>query len=206
MMQFKGQWLLPLLAVGIASAQTAPTKVGIINIQGALVATKDGQKAAQELEARFAPKRKDIEKRQQNIQTLQAQLQKGGSVLSDEQKRKLMADIDQQTKSLNRDVEDAQGDLEQEQGKMLSELYQKMQVVIDKYAREKGFALILDVSSQQTPVLYAANEIEITKDIIELYDKSAPSAPPAPTGAFAPKPAAAPPPAALTPIPASKKK
>ncbi len=201
-MHWKRQWLLALLAAGIATAQTAPTKVGIINIQGALVATKDGQKAVQELETRFAPKRKEIEKRQQNIQTLQAQLQKGGSVLSDDQKRKLMGDIDQQTKTLNRDVEDAQGELEQEQGKMLSELYQKMQVIIDKYAKEKGYALILDVSSQQTPVLYAANEVEITKEIIELYDKNAPSAPA--EGTAAPKPAASP--ASLSPIPAAKKK
>jgi outer membrane protein len=48
--------------------------------------------------------------------------------------------------------------------------------VIDKYARDNGFALILDVSSPQTPVLYAANSIDITQAIVELYDKNAPSA------------------------------
>ena len=46
-------FMLPLLALGVAlsaQAQGAPSKVGVINIQGAIVTTKDGQKAASELE------------------------------------------------------------------------------------------------------------------------------------------------------------
>jgi outer membrane protein len=199
-MQNKLQWLLlPLLATqmaGIAAAQT-PTKVGIISVQQALVATKDGQKAVQELEQQFAPKRKELEKRQQAVQQMQAQLQKGSAVLSEEQRRKLMADIDQQTKAFNRDQEDYSAELEQAQGKILQELGQKMMAVLDKYAKEKGFAIILDVSNQQTPVLYAANEVDVTKDIIELYDKSSGAA-----ASSAPAAAAAPAPAA----PAAKKK
>lgn len=190
----KSLWMLPLLAsqlVGLAAAQ-APTKIGIISIQNAIVATKDGQAAVSNLEQQFAPKRKEIEKKQAGVQQLQAQLQKGSTVLSEDQRRKLMADIDIQTKSFNRDAEDFSAELEQAQGKILQDLGQKMMAIIDKYSKEKGFAVILDVSSQQTPVLYAATEVDITKDIIELYDKSAGSmpAPAAKPGAMTPPPPA----------------
>jgi len=202
-MQNKLQWLLlPLLAtqmVGIAAAQ-APTKIGIISVQQALVATKDGQRAVQELEQQFAPKRKELEKKQQAVQQMQAQLQKGSAVLSEDQRRKLMGDIDQQTKAFNRDQEDYSAELEQAQGRILQELGQKMMAVLDKYAKEKGFAIILDVSNQQTPVLYAANEVDVTKDIIELYDKNAGTAAPAA------KPAPAAPAPAAPAAPAPKKK
>jgi len=100
---------------------------------------------------------------------------------------------------LNRDTEDAQADFEQDQNRILQELGQRMMVVIGKYARDNGYALILDVSSPQTPVLYAANGIDITSDIVALYDKNTP------TDATPPKPAAAPPkPPAVAP-PATKK-
>jgi outer membrane protein len=195
-MQVKSTWLLPIVAaqvLGIATAQAPPTKVGIININAAIANTKDGQKALQDLEVRFAPKKKELEKKQEGIKALQAQLQKGGTVLSDDQKRKLMGDIDSQTKSYNRDLEDASAELEQEQSKLFQELGGKMMSVIDKYAKERGYAVILDVSNQQTPVLYAANEVDITKEMIESYDKSAPTAAPAKPGATpAPKPAAPP--------------
>jgi outer membrane protein len=69
--------------------------------------------------------------------------------------------------------------------------------VIIKYARDNGYAVILDVSSQQTPVLYASDGIDITQDIIALYDKNAPSAssanPATPPPPAATKPAATPP-------------
>src|SRR5260370_20230610 len=190
-------FVLPLLALGVAlsaQAQGAPSKVGVINIQGAIVTTKDGQKAASELETRSAPKRKELEAKQNEINQLKDQLQKGQNTLSDATKAELYKNIDSKTKILNRDVEDAQAEFDQDQQKILQQLGQKMMAVIDKYAKDNGYTLILDVSSAQTPVLYASNTIDVTKDIIELYDKNAPSAAstapaPAVTRAPAPKPA-----------------
>jgi outer membrane protein len=150
----------------------APTKIGIINIQQAIVSTDEGQKAAKELDSKAAPRKKELEKLQADIRGLQEQLNKMSSVGSDEQKRKLMADIDQRTKSFNRQVEDAQAELDQEQGKVLNELGGRMLAVLDKYAKENGYAVILDVSSQQTPVLYAANSVDVTRDVVALFNKA----------------------------------
>lgn len=177
-----------IAAFGQGAAQ--PSKVGIIHIQNTIVATKDGQKALSELQARFEPKRKELEKKQGEVQALQEQLRKGSNTMSDDAKQKLVRDIDARLKTFNRDSEDAQTEWDQEQGKILNELGQKLMVVIDKYARDNGFALILDVSSPQSPVLYAANGIDITNDIVALYDKNSPGAAPAAVTPAAPKPVA----------------
>jgi outer membrane protein len=180
----------------LAQAQTAPAtppqapaqaKVGIIAFQNAIIATKDGQKAAADLTAKFGPRKSELEKKQSTIAQLQEQLRKGSNTMSEEAKQKLMREIDQTTKSLNRETEDAQAELDQEQNKITQELGQRIMAVMDKYARDNGYTLILDVSSQQSPVLFAASGTDITQDVIALYDKNAPSA-------VAPaKPAAAPP-------------
>jgi outer membrane protein len=194
---------MALGVAGIAAAQ-APTKIAVIQIQGALVATKEGQKAAADLETKMAPRKKELEGRQAEIKDLQDRLQKGGNTLSDSAKEDLTRNIDQKTKSYNRQIEDAQAELEQEQQKVLNLLGQKMMQVIDKYAQQNGYAVVLDVSNPNTPVLYASNTVDITKDIVDLYDKAAPSAPAAATPAAAPaRPAAAAPkPAAPKPAPA----
>lgn len=170
-----------------ARAQTAPTKVGVINIQSALVSTKDGQKAVSDLQARQAPKQKDLEKKQADIKALQDSLNRGGNAMSEQSKEELMRSIDTKTKQFNRDLQDARADADQDEQKVLNELGQRMMVVIDKYARDHGFSVILDVSNPQTPVLYASNSVDITKDIIDLYDKNSPgpvttSSSPAATG------------------------
>ena len=180
-----------------AQAPAHSSKVGVINIQGALVSTKDGQKAAAELESKATPKRKELEGKQNEINTLKDQLQKGANTLSDQSKQSLYREIDVKTKSLNRAVEDAEAEFNQDQQKVLQQLGQKMMVIIDKYARDNNYTLILDVSAQNTPVLYASNTIDITKDIIELYDKNAGTAA-APATSAAPK-LAAPPPASPKP-------
>jgi outer membrane protein len=198
---------LPAIALGaalLAQAQTAPpqtppqAKVGIIAFQNAIIATKDGQKAAADLTAKFGPRKSELEKKQSTIAQLQEQMRKGSNTMSEEAKQKLAREIDQTTKALNRETEDAQAELDQEQNKITQELGQRIMAVMDKYAKDNGYTLILDVSSQQSPVLFAASGTDITQDVIALYDKNSPSAAttsakPATPPPAAAKPAAAPP-------------
>src|ERR1700676_4330076 len=189
-------------AAAPAAASAPPTKVAVIQIQAALAATKEGQKAAADLEVKLSPRKKDLDGKQAEIKDLQERLQRGGNTLSDSAKEDLTRNIDTKTKSYNRQLEDAQAELEAEQQKLVNVLGQKMMAVIDKYAQQNGFAIVLDVSNQNTPVLYASNTVDITKEVIDLYDKTsftptssgtpARSAPPAARPAAAPAPSAAP--------------
>ena len=153
------------------------------------------------MQARFAPKKADLDKKQADIAALQDTLRKGSATMSEEAKAKLMRDIDANNKSLQRDTEDAQADLDQEQGKIMQELGNKVMAVLEKYATANGYALVLDVSNQQTPVLWAAPSIEITTDIVKLYDQANPGTA-APAAAKAPV-SAAPRPAAVAPASAA---
>ncbi len=181
-----------------AGAQTAPNKVGVIHIQNAIVSTRDGQKASADLSARYEPKRKEIEQKQNEINGLQDQLKRGSNTLSEEAKQSLMRDVDQRTRSFNRVTEDAQSDFEQDRNRLLQELGQRLMIVIQKYAQDNGYSLIIDISAPETPVLWAATAIDITNDIVGLYDKNAP--PPA----QAPAPAAPKAVSPLKPAPAKK--
>jgi len=204
--------VFPALVLGMAAmvhAQT-PAKVAIIHVQNAILQTKDGQKAASDLQGRFAPKKADLDKKQADIAAPQDTFRKGSATMSEEAKAKLTRDIDANNKSLQRDTEDAQADLDQEQGKIMQELGNKVMAVLEKYATANGYALVLDVSNPQTPVLWASQTIDITGDIVKLYDQAnpgtgAPAAAKAPAGTApaAPRPAATTPSA---PAPAPKKK
>jgi len=203
-----GMALAQAPAAAPAAASAPPTKVAVIQIQAALAATKEGQKAAADLEVKLAPRKKDLDGKQAEIKDLQERLQRGGNTLSDTAKEDLTRNIDAKTKSYNRELEDAQAELEQEQQKVVGTLGQKMMAVIDKYAQQNGFAIVLDVSSQNTPVLYASNTVDITKEVIDLYDKTVftPSAAPATSGGAAARPAppaARPAPATAAPKPAA---
>jgi outer membrane protein len=147
-----------------AWAQQAASKVGVISVQGAIVGTKDGQKASQELEAKFAPKKKDIDSRTAEITQMEDQLRKGGNLMSEDKRQQMERDVDEKKKRLQR---------------VLQGLSQRMMAVIEKYAKDNGYNMILDVSNPNTPVLYASSGIDITQDIISLYDKTSTNGGPA---------------------------
>ena len=194
--------VFPALALGLAAlahAQAAaPTKVAIISVQQAILQTKDGQKASGDLQTKFTPRRDELAKKDANIKALQDQMKKGSATMSEEAKTKIARDIDSNQKSLQRDSEDFDADVQQEEGKIMQDLGQKMMDVIIKYATQNGFAVVLDVSNQQTPVLWADPSADITTEIIKLYDQAHPGTGPAPA---ATKPAA--PPAGMPKPPAN---
>jgi outer membrane protein len=198
---------LALFAAAIAGAQgPPPTKVGVIQVQAALTGTKDGQKAVAEFQSKMAPKSKEMERKRQEIQDLQDKLSKGGNAMAQQAKDDLARTIDTKTKSYNRDMEDAQAEFQGEERKMLEELSGKMQVVIEKYGVANGYTLLLDVSNQNTNVIWISTAIDVTKDIIDLYDKMNPGGPTTkPTSMPMNKPAAPATPPTAAPAPAPKK-
>jgi len=202
---------LPVLAVGMAALAhaQAPTKVAIIHVQNAILSTKEGQKAAGDLTTKFAPKKAELDKKQADLATLQDQLRKGSATMSEDVKAKLMREFDSGNKNLQRDTQDAQDELDQEQGKLMQELGNKMLGVIEKYATQNGISLVIDVSNPQTPVLWASQTIDITGDIVKLYDQAFPGTGPAPGAApktSAPAPVSKTSVPTSTPPPAPKKK
>jgi len=215
----KNLLVFPAFALGFAAlahAQATPTKVAIISVQQAILQTKDGQAASAALQAKFLPKRQELEKKQASIQGLQDQMKKGSATMSDDAKNKLARDIDANTKSLQRDSEDFDADVQQEEGRIMQDLGAKIMDVIIKYATQNGYAMVLDVSNQQTPVLWADPSADITTEIIKLYDAAhpgtgaaKPAAPSAAPAGTAKPPAPAPAPAGTakpqTPPPAAKK-
>ena len=77
---------------------------------------------------------------------------------------------------------------EQEQNKVFQDMVMKLNAVVAQYATQNGYAVVLDVSNQQSPILWAAASTDITNDIVKLYDQAHPVA----AGAPAAKPPAPP--------------
>jgi outer membrane protein len=168
------------LTAPVASAQTpAPTKVAVIDIQAAIAQTNDGQKAGADMKTKFTPKQDELQKKQRDVEGLQEQLRKGQNTLSEDNRQKMMREIDQKTNSLKRDGDDFNQDVQTETQRIMGDLYPKMITVLNKYATENGYAVVLDYSSQQTPILFAATSVDVTKDIIAIYNKTSSFAPPA---------------------------
>lgn len=187
----------PALVLGQDPSIGAGAKIGVINIQLAITNTAEGKSALGELQKKYEPKRTDLQQKNQEIASLQDQLNKQSATLSDDERARLTRTIEEKQRLFKREQDDAQSDFQADQQEMVQRIGQKMVKVINDYAQQNGFSLVMDDS--QLPIYYVAKGVDITEPIIKLYDAANPVA-----GATSTSTSAAP--AHRTPTPAAKAK
>ncbi len=180
----KMRFVVPVFAAlalsSIAAAQTAskaadvPAKVGVIDFQGAIAGTAEGKKDAAQLQGEFAPRQNELAGISKQIDDLNTKLRTGQNTLSDDEKARIQTQINQLTQSGQRKQQDLSDDMNAREQDFVQEIGSKMVQVVDKYAKENGYSVIIDGGSQSSTVVWAAPQVNITEPIISLYDSTYP--------------------------------
>ena len=190
-----------------AWAQGSPVnpaaKLGVINLRQAIGLTAEGKQASAELQSQFAPRQTELENLNKQINDLRQRLQTGQATLNEEEKARLTAQGQKLTTQLDRKQNEYQEDLNGATSDVFERIGRKMLDVLERYSRENGYTAVFDTSTQNSPFLYVSNTIDVTQDIIRLYDQSYPvkggTTTPAAAKPATPKPAAQQPPAQKPP-------
>jgi outer membrane protein len=185
-------------AAAAAPASSAAGKIAVINVRQAIVTTSEGKQASAELQSQFAARQAELENLNKQITDLRQRLAAGQATLSQDEQARLTRQGELLARQLQRKQDEYQEDVNASQGDVIDKIGRKMIDVLDRYARENGYAVIMDSSAQNTPILYASNQIDVTQDIIRLYDQAYPLK----AGSTTPKPAPRPAPQPTTPKPA----
>jgi len=161
-------------------AQAQSPKVCLINLEQAMVSTADGQAAEKKLNAEFGPRKAALEAKQKEAAALQEKIDKGG--MSDEDRQKLVDQLDDKTDEIDRETTQADADLQLAQRRVLKELAPKMINFVVHYIHQKGYDMVFDISSTDLPRLYQENSTDITDEVVKEYDRAMgvkPAPPPA---------------------------
>jgi outer membrane protein len=203
--------LVLALGISIAARPQAPAagslgaKIGIVSIQDAIANTNEGKKELEALQQKFSPRQAALQAQSDEVDNLKKQLQAQGDKLSEEERTNRLRSGTEKQKAFQRNAEDFQNEVQAAEQEILNRLGKKMLEVLEKYARNNGYAVVMDVSNPQTPVLYAHPGTNITKNLIDAYNAESPVAATTPKPAASnPRPAGAAasrPPASGTPTP-----
>ncbi len=190
----------PALPVATGSG----TRLGTINIEQAIFGSNEGRRDFEALSKKLEPKQNELKSKNEELESLQKQMQTQGDKLNPDAHEALLKQIETKKKAFDRDVQDAQEEAGNQQNDIAQRILQKMAPMIIKYAQENGFGMVVDTTKPwpQSPVLwYDGDKVDITKPIIEAYNTQ--SGVPAPAAAgTTPKPASTRP-ATTTPKPAA---
>src|SRR6266446_324303 len=189
-------------AQSAAPGSAVAGKIGVINVRQAIAGTSEGKQAGAELQSQFAPRQNELEGLNKQINDLRQRIDSGTGKLSPEELARLQREGEVKARQLQRKQDEYQEDVNAAQADVFDRVGRKMIDVLDRYARENGYVAILDSSAQNTPILFASTNIDVTQDIVRLYDQAYPVKSGAPAAATPARPAqkpAAQPPAAKPP-------
>ena len=168
-----------LMATSVLHAQAtgaagASGKVGIVNVRQAIVGTAEGKVASAELQSQFAARQTELENLNKQVNDLRQRLATGGDKLSTEEQLRLQREGEVKARQLERKQTEYQEDVNAAQGDVIDRIGRKMIDVLDRYGRENGFSAVFDSSAQNSPILFAATNVDVTQDIVRLYDAAYP--------------------------------
>ena len=157
------------LVLGFSFASMAEVKVGLVNIQKIMLTIKEGKSVNKTLEKSFKAKQKLLKKQEKTIMDLQQKLQKQDAVLSDSVKNKKRAEIGKLMEGARRQAAQYEKEIRKQEAELKKPLLEKLKPVIDTVSKTAKVDLTFELTS--SPVVYAANKVELTEKVIKAYDK-----------------------------------
>jgi len=186
--------------------QAIPAKIALIVFEEAVISTNEGQRAMEELQKKYEPKQKQFEATGAEIETLKKQA--SATTLSQEERAAKLKTIDTKEKILNHDVEDTRTQFQSDQQEAYAAVAKKFDVVMKKYVADNGYTVLINAGGQDSPVMWALPETDISLAVIAAYNAaSGVTAPPPPAPSAtrpAPRSAAPATPHTTTPKPPSQ--
>jgi outer membrane protein len=170
----------------VAYAQASPSEVKPQNIvtvsfNAAVLQTAEAQKSLSALQARFAPKQKQLQALNDEVEGLRKQLADTSSNLSDAERATRARSLESKEKELQREAEDFKSDSQSESEQVFQRVAQKVYAFLQTFSQQHGYSAVIERGSDANPVVwYAAGNMDITDELIKAYNAQADGASSAP--------------------------
>jgi len=154
---------LLLLAMTLFPAVSyAEMKIGFVNLVKLIEEAPQGEAATKKIEAEFSPRDNAIRKKQERVQSLEAEIEKNGLVMKASDRSKKEAEITKLSRSLKREAEEFREDYNVRRNEELKILQKVVREAINEVGKQNNFDLILAEG-----VLYTSDKANITELVLK---------------------------------------
>ena len=147
----------------IDSSMFSDEKAGIARVMAGM----------QQIEVKFTPLRNELRGMRDRLSTMRSDIQKKRQVQDANLTAKQTEEADRLEVEIKRKAEDAQSNYQKETLAVLDPLQKDIGTALTAYAQSKGISLVIDVN--RVPIVYAAQQLDITKDFIADFNRTHPA-------------------------------
>jgi len=150
------------------SSFAAESRIGFVNIQKAIIGTKEWKKNFEIFKKNFEKEKKKIKAREQRIKKMLEDLNKQSFVLDPEKKKKKEDRFRKEKIAFERYLKDQNDEFSKNEKEITQKILLKMMKVIQKIGKEKKYTMILE----EKVVLYHDRGNDLTTLATKTYDRN----------------------------------
>ena len=164
--------------------QQSGQRVGVVDVQRAVMQTEDGLRAQATLKKLFDAKQVELNRRQAELQKQKEDIDKQAKVISKEAYSKRLEELQKQMMELQTVFVDYNKELDKKQKELTEPIFEKIMGIVKRIATTENFDLVVDKAT----VAYVRTDLDLTDKCIQMYNSGGAGAPaPATSGSAAPK-------------------
>jgi outer membrane protein len=146
---------------------SAELKIGVINSEKILMAYQGTKDAENKLKKEYAKWEQEATERQKKMQEMKEQLEKQSLLLSAERKQEIQNELQKEYIEYNKFLQEKfgqQGDAAKKNDELLRPIIDKINVILDRIAKEENYDFIFD---SRGGVVYAKKAYDLTEKVIK---------------------------------------
>lgn len=141
-------------------------KIGWVDLQRVINASEEGKRAQEGIQKRADEYTLEANQMKAEIEAMAEDLKKQADVLTPTARREKQDAITKLEVEYNRFVQDSRDELGRSEQRALAGLLEEIGRLVVEYGKQEGFAVILEAGN----ILYGAESIEVTDEVIALYN------------------------------------
>src|SRR5262245_39407976 len=152
-----------LSALLLCATHTTPVhaqKIGVADMQRALMETEDGRKAKDTLKKLFDQRQKTLDKQQEDLKAMKDQVDKQRDVLARDVWAKKVEELQKKLAELQTTYMEFQRELAAKEAELTRPIIDRMQRIMKRIGQSDGYALILERG--EAGVVYVPSTYDLT--------------------------------------------
>ncbi|OGW59992.1 MAG: hypothetical protein A2V83_07745 [Nitrospirae bacterium RBG_16_64_22] len=166
-------WMAAGLLLLGAEASAAEFKMGIVDVQRAVLTSDEGKKAKESFQSLIESKRKTLDERKAGVDKLRKEIEGQAKILKEDARKQKEERLEKEIRDFERLVKDTQGELRKKEIELQNKIVRDVLAAVSQIGEEEKFDVILELNEAR--ILFAPAKMDITAKVIERVNGKKPS-------------------------------
>ncbi len=160
----KKYWRWSLLALAFAaSGAAAELKIGVLDVQQALLASEEAQQFMEKAKSELKNDEDQVKKLEDDLRSMQEKMDKDADVMSPAEKQKRQSELENKQMDYRFQVNKLQKEVKDRQQELMQQMGPKLQAAIKDVVDSGNYDMVL----QRGDLIYAGEKFSITRKVTE---------------------------------------